>query len=152
MKRILLPLAVLALAACSQGADEAPAPEETMMPVERDGGIGDGAGPPVAEAIASIPVAFLGVWDYVDGTCDPASDMRLDIGEQAIGFYESTGTVADVRDEDGTTYVDLAMSGEGETWETTLGLRLVDAGTQLMVITAEAPDDAEKYMRKRCQD
>ena len=101
MKRILfpaaLPLAVL-LAACSGGADEADAPDpaETMMPVEPDGGIGDGAGPPGPVVAETIPAAFRGVWDYVEGSCDPASDMRVEIGPKTMQFYESHGDVTGV--------------------------------------------------------
>ncbi len=148
--RSALPLALLALTACGDPVDDKPETEETMVPVEPDDGIGDGAGPPGAVENAAIPMSFLGVWDYVEGACDPASDMRLEISENRMQFYESVGTVSEVREDDGTTYVDLAMTGEGESWTTTLGLRLVDAGTGLIVISPEAPGDAEKYLRKRC--
>ena len=148
--RSALPLALLALAACSEPVDETAAAEETMLPGEPHGGIGAGAGPPSRVEKAAIPVTFLGVWDYIEGSCDLASDMRLDISEDSIQFYESVGTVSEVREDDGTTYVDLSMSGEGDTWKTTLGLRLVDAGTSLMVIHPEAPEEAEEHLRKRC--
>ncbi len=97
-----------------------------------------------------IPIEFLGVWDAQTGTCDPASDLRLDIGDDTITFYESVGTVKNVRDDAGTIMVTLAMEGEGEHWTQTLGLRFFDAGTGLMVIDPERPDEAEQNMRKRC--
>lgn len=97
-----------------------------------------------------IPVEFLGVWDARTGTCNPASDLRLDIGEDSITFYESVGAVESVRDDAGTTMVTLAMEGEGERWTQTIGLRLADAGTSLMVINPERPGDAEATMRRRC--
>lgn len=142
MKHALLPLAVLALAACSQGTDEAPAPEETMMPVEPDGGIGDGAGPPQAVPADTIPQAFLGVWDYVEGTCDPASDLRVEIGPRSMQFYESHGEVTQiVVNGPQRIVVDLAMEGEGENWQMSRAFVLSDDGNRL----TPQPDDGEDY-------
>jgi hypothetical protein len=98
----------------------------------------------------TIPVQFLGVWDAEAGTCEPSSDMRLEISEDSITFYESAGTVQTVREDEGTTMVTLAMEGEGERWTQTYGLRFFDAGTSLMVIHPEHPEEAEQYIRKRC--
>jgi hypothetical protein len=92
------------------------------------------------------------VWDARTGTCDPASDLRLDIGEDSITFYESVGTVESVRDDGGTTMVTLAMEGEGERWAQTIGLRFFDASTSLMVIDPERPDEAKATMRQRCPE
>jgi hypothetical protein len=145
--------ALLALAACGSEAQQQ---EDTAPPAA------EAQATPVIEAPATplvaapeprvIPVQFLGVWDAQTGTCDPASDLRLDIGEDAITFYESVGTVESVREDDGTTLVTLAMAGEGERWTQTLGLRFFDARTSLMIIDPERPGDAERFMRKRCPD
>jgi hypothetical protein len=105
---------------------------------------------PVSPVSNTIPVQFLGVWDAEAGNCEPSSDMRLEISEDGMIFYESAGTVQTVREDEGTTMVTLAMEGEGERWTQTLGLRFFDAGTSLMVIHPEHPEEAERYIRKRC--
>ena len=150
--RLVLAPTLLALAACGgepqqEGSaplqKEAPAPTPSQVPE---------ASPPADHASRLIPVEFLGVWDAQTGTCDPASDLRLEIGQGTITFYESIGTVESIRDDAGTTMVTLAMEGEGERWTQIIGLRFFDAGTSLMVIDPEHPDEAERYMRKRCLD
>jgi len=137
MKRSLLPATVplvMLLAACSGAPDNAAAPEpaETMMPVEPDGGIGDGAGPPEGLGVPAIPAAFHGVWDYVDGSCAPESDLRIEIRPESIGFYESLGelTAIDIASPDDIT-VTLAMEGEGETWDMQRRFVLSDDGATL---------------------
>ena len=35
-----------------------------------------------ADALRAIPARFLGAWDYVEGNCDPASDLRMEIGQR----------------------------------------------------------------------
>ena len=150
--RPTLLLSLLALAACGgEGEREAAAPLRTEAPAEVQGQASEPPSP-VAPALRTIPVEFLGVWDAQSGTCDPASDLRVDIGEDTITFYESVGAVESVRNEAGTTIITLAMEGEGERWTQTIGLRFFDAGTSLMVIDPEHPDDAEQNMRKRCLD
>lgn len=95
------------------------APRPTPVPIE-------------TARTGEIPEAFHGVWDYVKGSCDPASDLRMDIGARAIEFYESHGTVTAVEDAtaDAVT-VTLAMEGEGETWETKERFTLSDGGKTL---------------------
>ncbi|QYJ07794.1 hypothetical protein [Qipengyuania flava] len=151
-----LPLALLAglgLSACSPSGGEAeePTSEPTMMPVEPDGGIGDGAGPPPFATADTIPEAFLGVWDYVEGTCAPESDLRVEITPKAMQFYESYGEVTSIEVEgpDRIT-VTLAMAGEGETWEMERVFTLSDNGETL---TPTFPDDDrfEPMPLKKCE-
>ena len=151
MKRLLCPLAALTLAACSQGADdEAPAPQETMMPVEPDGGIGDGAGPPQAVTADTIPQAFLGVWDYVEGSCDPASDLRVEIEPTSMQFYESYGEVTRIEvDSPERIVVSLDMEGEGETWEMARVFTLSNDGRTLTPGSV-GEDDFEPMPLKKC--
>ena len=160
MRSALILVLAASLAACS-GSNQEPAenqveaPVATPMPVEPDGGIGDGAGPPgeIEGTLANrIPTRFHGVWDYVGGTCDPASDMRAEISGSEILFYESVGTVISV-DEDGDDFVvTLAMEGEGETWEQLLRLSLVGegAGQRLETTDGALPKVTDEYPRKRC--
>ena len=148
---IALP-ASLALAACSAEPDEPaePPPGETMLPVEPDGGIGDGAGPLEVEA-DTIPAAFLGVWDYVEGTCNPASDLRVEITPRGMQFYESYGEVTRVEvDSPQRIVVSLAMEGEGEKWQMTRRFTLSEDETTL---TPSAVDEEqfEPMPLKKCE-
>lgn len=151
MKRLFLPLAVLALAACSQEPGDAPAAEETIMPVEPDGGIGDGAGPPGTGLADTIPAAFLGVWDYVEGTCDPASDLRVEIAPTSMQFYESYGAVTRVEvASPQSIIVGLAMEGEGETWQMERMFTLSDDG-ETLTPTSPGEDQFEPMPLEKCE-
>ena len=94
MRALPLFALTLILAGCGdQAADPAAqAPAETPIPVEPDGGIGDGAGPPLDPAIAAgeIPARFHGVWDALTGTCDPASDMRVEIAKRGSNITRAS--------------------------------------------------------------
>jgi hypothetical protein len=120
---------VLALAACGgEGQQDAAAPEPAATATSVAS-----LPEPAAQAASSptIPARFIGVWDAETGSCDPASDLRLDITPQAIGFYESLGTLTRVtEDRDGRTTVDLAMEGEGDRWEMSMTLRLTAQGSE----------------------
>jgi hypothetical protein len=168
MKRIIFsPLAVLFLmAACGNpngGSDDSPSDSEaseTSKPVEPDGGIGNGAGPPgdnvnaAGTALANrIPTRFHGAWDYVEGSCSLDSDMRMEISGSEIMFYESIGTVTATEAEGDDVIVTLAMEGEGETWEQQTRLSLVGEGADQRLDTSdgEAPKTGDEYPSKRCE-
>ena len=147
-------LAVFALLACSPGqtTPDDPAPQQTANPVEPDGGIGDGA-PPLPELIGAIPPRFRGVWDYVEGSCAPASDLRLEVGEDSITFYESVGQLTGIEDSGtGSVIVTLAMEGEGETWEERRELVLEDGGERLLVLDPADSNAGRDLPRKRCDN
>ena len=81
-------------------------------------------------------------WDYVEGSCDPASDMRVEIGPKTMQFYESHGDVTGV--EVGSPQdivVSLAMEGEGETWDMARRFTLSDDGRTL----TPAPVGEERF-------
>ena len=147
----LLLAAALPLVACSK---ETAVSSETPIPVEPDGGIGDGA-PPLPDSgdettgVAQIPERFRGVWDADGGTCDPYSDMRLEIEADQVLFYESGGQVRSLQIEGDSMRLDLAMSGEGETWRSLLQFTLRDDGT-LHVVDAATPNAEDPIPRKRC--
>ncbi len=127
---VALPL--LALAACGSETAEPPAAPASAEVVTADTE-GTPADAPPATApdgtLTAIPAKFHGVWDAESGTCDPASDLRLEIGPDTIGFYESQGTVRQtVETVDGQTVIALAMEGEGEEWDQTLRLELRGSG------------------------
>ena len=152
-RKIFLPLAFLALAACSQQAEDPsePAGEQTARPVEADGGIGDGAVAPAPVVTEEIPQAFLGVWDYVEGNCDPASDLRVEISPRSMQFYESHGEVTRAEvDSPRRIVVSLAMEGEGEKWQMARMFTLSDDGKTL---TPESVDEEqfEPMPLKKCE-
>ena len=148
----LASIAVFALLACSPGQTTQgdPAAQQTAIPVEPDGGIGDGA-PPLPELIGTIPPRFRGVWDNVEGSCAPASDLRLEVGEGSITFYESAGQLTGIEDSGAASViVMLAMEGEGETWEERRELVLEDGGARLLVLDPADASAGRDLPRKRC--
>lgn len=150
----LASLAVFALLACSPGqtTPDDPAAQQTAIPVDPKGGIGDGA-PPLPELIGTIPPRFRGVWDYVEGSCSAASDLRLKIGEYSITFYESAGQLTGIEDSGtGSVIVTLAMESEGETWEERHELVLEDGGERLLVLDPTDASAGRDLPRKRCDN
>lgn len=152
--RLLFPsAAILLLAACSGPAEDAPASRdgETAIPVEPDGGIGDGAKPlPQPTLAEEIPEAFHGTWDSVRGTCDLRSDLRLEVAPKSIGFYEARGEVTRVEiDDPARIVVSLAMEGEGERWQMVRQFTLSENGT---ILTPRSVDEEqfEPIPLKRC--
>lgn len=139
----------LLLAACGQ-RDEA-APVEASPAPDAAATTAAPATPP-AVAAATIPARFHGVWDAETGTCDPASDLRLDVGPDEIGFYESHGIVTGVTEPgDGSAAIGLAMEGEGEQWEATLTFALAGSGTgERLTVRHEDGESATGPKLKRC--
>ena len=146
-----------ALALAISGCDAAPdTPVDGDIPaadnaVDSDPPADEAGSAGSADALRAIPARFLGAWDYVEGNCDPASDLRMEIGQRRIVFYESVGDVTGIRAEgDDAIVVDMNMSGEGETWTQSTKLTLEDGGDRL--VPSEAGDDAGyvPMPRKRC--
>jgi hypothetical protein len=152
VRRLPLIALTLLLPACDSRVD--PAPDETPIPVEPDGGISDGADSPLDPAIAAgeIPARFHGVWDAVTGTCDPASDMRVEITARRIEYYESVGDVSGMGNEGDDAIADLVMEGEGETWvqPTRLAIETTPDGERLRISDALKPESPDDPLRKRC--
>ncbi|MEO1921515.1 MAG: hypothetical protein ABGW84_06480 [Sphingomonadaceae bacterium] len=105
-------LAALLLAGCSEASDTSE--DETPIPVEPDGGIGDGA-PPLDEVQAQgrsgMPPALRGEWREDDlgraptiEDCDQTSDTNRNFGKvmtvSANGFslFEQGGTIVELHD------------------------------------------------------
>ncbi len=149
-------VAALVLSACGS-AEEPSEPvtvAETAAPiqVEPDGGIGDGA-KPLNEVAGTIPGQFRGVWDYIEGTCAPESDLRMEISDKEIRFYESYGRVTGIRLDGDDAIVDLAMEGEGETWENRIRLTFDKSGEHLLALDAQQTEPTKRDMpRKRCTE
>lgn len=150
MRFALLTLTATAslLVGCSQPAT--PPTEETVIATETPAA-GPATTPSAAPATAAaIPEPFRGVWDNAEGNCNPASDLRMEIGAVSIEFYESLGTVTGVTVESpDSIVVDLAMEGEGERWTVQNRYALSDDGQTLT--PSDAKDDTEQRIpRKRC--
>ncbi|GAA0755927.1 hypothetical protein FHS52_000136 [Erythromicrobium ramosum] len=155
MRRLPLIALTLLLPACDSRVDPAPdTPAETPISGEPGGGISDGADSPLDPAIAAgeIPARFHGVWDAVTGTCDPASDMRVEITSRRIEYYESVGDVSGMGSEGDDAIADLVMEGEGETWvqPARLSLETLPDGEQLRISDALKPESPDDPLRKRC--
>lgn len=145
MRSSILPLAALALAACSQ-SEATPDRDATSAP-ETSAPAGTPA-PPAAAGI--VPAAFRGVWDSVGGSCNPASDLRVEIKERAFEFYESHGEVKAVTVESPESIViELAMEGEGDSWTLRRRFTLSEGGTRLTP-AALGGEEFEPMPLKRC--
>ena len=138
------PLAVLALAGCTAADETAPQDDETMIPVEPDEGIGDGAEPlPEIEQV-TIPRALHGRWGLVPGDCtDEDGDAMgaLEISATKLRFYESQAAVAEVKVKgDASIRAIFDFSGEGQNWQQDINLHLNESRNRL--IREEYGEDA----------
>lgn len=149
MRTTLLLIGLLSLCACGTEPEAPAGPEATSAP---DDFVSDETITDPAMAKAEIPARYLGVWDYVGGTCSPDSDMRMEIAPRQITFYESIGMVAGIGQDGDDAIADLAMEGEGETWVNSLRLSLVevDGETQLHTSDATKSKVVDEYPRKKC--
>lgn len=146
-------LASSMLASCS-GSDEASADRsETATVAATETAEPSRTAPsPESDTPGLIPARFQGVWDHVEGTCDPQSDLRMEIGSGEILFYESVGKVTGVEAQGDDAVVALAMEGEGERWEQRTRLSLGEAGGEDRLLTSDgdAPKVDDEYPSKRC--
>ena len=142
MRLHILPIVALAVSACSQ-EQQAATPEVT----------GSTAAPaPMASVRADVvPPAFLGIWDFVEGSCDPASDLRIEIKPRSIEFYESHGDITNVTVESPEAVVlDLAMEGEGESWTMRRRFTLSNGG-ETLTPTGFEDEKFEPMPLRRCK-
>ncbi len=139
-RRILYAAPLLLLAACGQAPEAAPAEVETAIPVEPDGGIGDGAPPPDGTArqpddsdtlAATMPQTLRGQWREDDlgrapraEDCNQTSQSNRNFGKvltvRADGYslFESGGRIMTVHQRTDTmvdatfdtTYADTPTS------------------------------------------
>ena len=150
-----LPIALLALSACAEPIEERPEAEETMMPVEPDGGIGDGAEPLPDLSEATIPEAFHGRWGINPGDCtDKNGDAKgsIQISENQLRFYESRATLGEVSEsETGTIRAKYDFVGEGQEWSRDIKLAISEDGTQLTRTEYGEDAMAEPLTYTKCQ-
>ena len=148
----------LGLAACSQ--ESGPPVESEVAPVgtaddanlrEAERSLADPTEQGPTRQLTAIPQRFRGVWDAVDGNCAPASDLRIEIGERSLGFYEARGAVTDiVADGPDAVVVTLAMEGEGERWTVRRRFALAEDG-RLIPTAPAGEEDFEPTPLKRCE-
>ena len=128
--------AILLASACAEPIDRSKS-EEVPLPVEADGGAGDGAAalPPAA---LTIPADFQGRWGLTQEDCTSTrGDAKglIEVTEEAIRFYESRGTldkIAEGAERPGVFRATFAFSGEGETWSREMQLAVSDDGSELV--------------------
>ena len=142
--RCLALAVVAALAACS-------AEPEPVPPADAAASASPTAAPaaPSTPAAPAIPAAYRGVWDWQGGSCDPASDLRMEIGADAIVFYESVGEVLAAEAGEDSVRLELAMSGEGESWRRTSVLTLIEGGSMIET-EAQDPSGTGAMRYRRC--
>jgi hypothetical protein len=146
--RLIPLLALTLLAACGEQADTSGNGGEATSPAA-------GSTPADTATIApanAIPALFHGPWDAETGTCDPASERRLEIAANSVKFYESLGAVTGVTDaQDGSVLIDLAMEGEGEQWNRSMALKVTGEGEgQRLSLREKGSADYESLTLQRC--
>lgn len=111
-------------------------------------GFATAAPPPSA---AGVPEAFLGEWRAELKDCGSISDdSRLFIEPHQLTFWESSGPVTAVRwDPPNDVALDVELTGEGETWTTTMRFRLTDDGQGLADVS-DGIGDGDAFTRWRC--
>lgn len=149
MRKPILTAALVMLTGCSQSE---PSPAEgglSRAPATAPATAAAASASPATSGQPVVPDRFHGIWDYVKGSCDPASDMRTEIAERGITFYESHGAVTALTvDSPDRITVTLAMQGEGEKWTATRTLTLSSNGT---ILTPSGGGDTGAPMPlKRC--
>ncbi len=159
MTRLMLPAALLLLAACSGGKDEESGPEasatisplqkaERPAPAETPEATVDADLPEAAEEMPAkpetrvagggkaIPPAIRGRWALKVADCKAkkGTDLTaLTIDATNLRFYESHGELAGVASSDANRIVaDYKFSGEGVEWDRRMQLDLADGGKTLI--------------------
>ncbi len=158
MTRLMLPAALLLLAACSGGEDksqpedsaaisplqkaERPAPAEPAEPAV-DADLPEAADetpakpePKTAGDGKTIPPTIRGRWALKVADCKAkkGTDLTaLTIDATNLRFYESHGELSRVRESDANRIVaDYKFSGEGVDWDRRMQLDLADGGKTLV--------------------
>ncbi|MBX7535110.1 hypothetical protein K3175_05510 [Qipengyuania sp. GH1] len=139
-----LPVALLALAGCTAADETTSQDDETMIPVEPDGGIGDGAEPLPETEQETIPRALHGRWGLAPGDCtDEDGDAKgaLEISATKLRFYESQAAIAEIKEKgDDNIRAIFDFAGEGQNWQREINLHLNESSTRL--IREEYGEDA----------
>lgn len=134
----------------SLGQNVAPVPEPSATPTKRPRPIPTPSespqplpSPSATLAPGIIPTAFQGHWNLDAAQCgEGADESRLRVGPQRLRFYESVGEVRGLRvKSDREIVVQLAYSGEGDTWLQSNRMTLSPDGKKLTI---------DGFVRERC--
>ncbi|WP_431470986.1 hypothetical protein [Sphingosinithalassobacter sp. LHW66-3] len=148
MRIVALATAAALLAGCEA---QSPSQPEPMPSGTATDPASAPAGPPTPEPTPSvaaatdtrhgpIPMGYRGVWSAGEGGCARGAEQRLRIEPDTLVFYESAATPGRVEQlSDSSIRLDLAFTGEGETWTQTNTLTLLDDGRRLRREQAEMP-------------
>jgi len=105
---------------------------------------------PSASPVASLPSGFQGRWGLVDNDCVPGrADAKglMIVAADGLGFYESRGAVRRAEAiRENTLQLDLAFTGEGQEWNRTQTLTLLDGGKTL-VREEQKPAGSFRYVK-----
>lgn len=166
-------LTLVALAACSPGAQDDAAPDAdnalivndaSAIPVAPDNatpadvGNGAGAAQPASQGKGIgtvIPPALRGRWGMSGKDCTSLhGDAKglLEISGETVLFFESRGTLKRIREQEPTRIrADFAFEGEGASWENSMTLTVQDDGQTLIRQDHQTDDGAPAlYHYSRC--
>lgn len=145
---VALVVGATGVAACS---DVAPGTQAQTSSGARDGATTPDPAVAADTTDGTIPARFHGVWDVMDnmGSCEEWSDMRLEIEPTRVIFYEGSSQVIKVSQQDDAVILDIAGKAEGESFTSTISLRLNEA-EQLIVGDPENPQQDALFARGRC--
>jgi hypothetical protein len=144
MKTRILLIAAVCLAACSPQSDKT---DSASASVSETASVAAPSSAPAAPVAATLPAGFVGKWDAPPKPCSTSyrAEMQLDITPTDLSYFESGGKVKSVKVNSPTDVVaDLAMSGEGETWDKSIHMVLTDDGKTLTI------DEGKGGVRVRC--
>lgn len=166
MRGILLPMALLSLAAC--GSNDAAGNDGSASRADADvsGAVAEPQVPPQLAvdnsqqmvpvdlpqptAISAIPDAFRGRWGMVPNDCVPGrADNKglMTVSADSLTFYESRATPSSIEQVTPTRIkAMLAYRGEGQTWRRPTSLTLLDAGKSLVREDGD-PAGAQTYSK-----
>lgn len=117
---------------------------------EADDAGSDQPSPPDTPESKLIPSAFRGRWGINAADCDRTrSDAKgaITIGEKTIRFYEATATLGKITLNAPENFTgNFAFSGEGQTWNKSVNLKLTGSSNIL-----ERTDDEGSYTYARCK-
>ncbi len=144
--RILLTIAAC-LAACSPQTDKSKDSRSASISEMASATVSNAGARSSAASVAELPAGFVGKWDAPPRPCGTSyrGEMQLDVTPTELSFFESGGTIKSVKINGPTDVVaDVAMSGEGETWEKSMRMVLTDNGKTLTI------DESKGGIRVRC--
>lgn len=100
-----------------------------------------------AKTLASVPAKFRGEWNRSPDACGRhEDDSEMVLAANSIAFWESDGPITKIVQIDPHALILTArLSGEGETWTTTMRFRLSKDGQALTEIDSDNP-----FERRRC--